>query len=280
MPICPRRQQLGVLVGHCADDAHRTTPPAKLQTCAGAQVDAPPRRLRQQKLPVGQAAPSRQPMLAPPGQGAPTSVHIAPPPCWMQQAWVAGWQLVPPHGMGIGGWPPAPGHAPAAGTAPAAAAASATVRAATANRARRAGRPAAAGGAGRPGGAGRAAGRRRPSCRQSRSCRHGQRRLSCRRCRLSRPAGGAHRAGGAGCPATTGGPRGPTAPGNSDRRATDAAANPAGSAPGSARATFAAFAARAGGVAACPGHRTAVVVDRLVQIRRPHAVTSNTAAIE
>ena len=94
---------MGVVLGHCADEAQRITPPAKLHTCAGAQVDAPPKRLRQQKLPAPHAAPSRQPMLAPPGQVAPALMHIEPPFVWRQQDCVPGWQVVVPQGIGSGG---------------------------------------------------------------------------------------------------------------------------------------------------------------------------------
>ena len=72
------------------------------RAAAATQLAAPPSRLRQQTLPVAQALPSRQPMLAPPGQVALASMH-GPSRCWMQQAWAPGMQVVWPHGIGRGG---------------------------------------------------------------------------------------------------------------------------------------------------------------------------------
>src|SRR6185295_19110668 len=84
MPVWPNRQHEGAVEGHCAVEVHRTSPPAKSHTVGGAQVVAPPIRLRQQTFPAVQDEPSRQPMVAPPGMGGgggwPTVPPMAPKP--------------------------------------------------------------------------------------------------------------------------------------------------------------------------------------------------------
>jgi len=84
-PSWPKRQHIGADDGHCAVELHRISPPAKSHTVGGAQVVAPPIRLRQQKFPEEQAEPSRQPMLAPPGQVLPAGMQVDPLD-WMQHA--------------------------------------------------------------------------------------------------------------------------------------------------------------------------------------------------
>ena len=97
----PSRQHRGVAEGQCASVVHRMPPPAMLQTDVARQLVPPPTTLRQQTFPLVHDAPSRQPMLAPPPQGACGLTHICVL-AWTQQAWTPGVQLVAPQGMGTG----------------------------------------------------------------------------------------------------------------------------------------------------------------------------------
>jgi len=62
--------------------AQSTRPAVPAQTCADSQAVEALKTLRQQMFPPVQAAPSRQPMLAPPGQMVPvwTQVSVETPP--------------------------------------------------------------------------------------------------------------------------------------------------------------------------------------------------------
>jgi len=84
---------LRAVLGHWADELHRTTPPVNVQIGVATQLVAPPSRLRQQTVPLAQALLSRQLMLAPPEQVALAAMHIVEVGV-MQQVWAPGMQTV------------------------------------------------------------------------------------------------------------------------------------------------------------------------------------------
>jgi hypothetical protein len=80
--VRPARQQRGVEVGQSASPAQSTKPALPPQVCADSQAVEALKTLKQQIFPPVQADPSRQPMLAPPGQEVPvwTQVSVEMPP--------------------------------------------------------------------------------------------------------------------------------------------------------------------------------------------------------